>query len=46
MSMREPSMALMNYLFQVDYVDHFVWVLVDGRGRPGGRRRAVRPGRG
>lgn len=30
MSMRAPSMALMNYLFQVDYVDHFVWVLVDG----------------
>ena len=30
MSTRAPSMALMNYLFQVDYVDHFVWVLVDG----------------
>ncbi|WP_240163117.1 GNAT family N-acetyltransferase [Mycolicibacterium sphagni] len=30
MSMRAPSMALMNYLFQVDYVNHFVWVLVDG----------------
>lgn len=30
MSMRAPSTALMNYLFQVDYVDHFVWVLVDG----------------
>ena len=30
MSTREPSMALMNYLFQVDYVFHFVWVLVDG----------------
>ncbi|WP_328363279.1 GNAT family N-acetyltransferase [Mycobacterium sp. NBC_00419] len=30
MSMRAPSVALMNYLFQVDYVDHFVWVLVDG----------------
>lgn len=29
MSLREPSPALMNYLFQVDYVDHFVWVLVD-----------------
>jgi CRP-like cAMP-binding protein len=30
MSMRAPSMTLMNYLFQVDYVNHFVWVLVDG----------------
>jgi CRP-like cAMP-binding protein len=30
MSTRAPSAALMNYLFQVDYVDHFVWVLVDG----------------
>ncbi|BBZ77533.1 acetyltransferase Pat [Mycolicibacterium anyangense] len=30
MSMRAPSTVLMNYLFQVDYVDHFVWVLVDG----------------
>nr|WP_235678030.1 GNAT family N-acetyltransferase [Mycolicibacterium sarraceniae] len=29
MSMRAPSMALMNYLFQVDYIHHFVWVLVD-----------------
>lgn len=30
MSTRAPSPALMNYLFQVDYVDHFVWVLIDG----------------
>ena len=30
MSTRAPSAALMDYLFQVDYVDHFVWVLVDG----------------
>ncbi len=30
MSTRGPSPALMNYLFHVDYVDHFVWVLVDG----------------
>lgn len=29
MSTRAPSAALMNYLFQVDYIDHFVWVLVD-----------------
>ena len=34
MSTRSPSMALMNYLFQVDYVDHFVWVLVDGADGP------------
>jgi CRP-like cAMP-binding protein len=25
-----PSHALMAYLFEVDYVDHFVWVLTDG----------------
>lgn len=30
MSPRAPSPSLMNYLFQVDYIDHFVWVLVDG----------------
>lgn len=30
MSVREPSPTLMHYLFEVDYVDHFVWVLVDG----------------
>lgn len=30
MSTRAPSPALMHYLFEVDYVDHFVWVLVDG----------------
>jgi len=34
MSTRAPSAALMNYLFQVDYVDHFVWVLVDGADGP------------
>ena len=34
MSTREPSAALMNYLFQVDYVEHFVWVLVDGADWP------------
>lgn len=34
MSTRAPSMALMNYLFQVDYVDHFVWALVDGPDGP------------
>jgi CRP-like cAMP-binding protein len=30
MSTRAPSPTLMHYLFEVDYVDHFVWVLVDG----------------
>ncbi len=34
MSTRAPSMALMNYLFQVDYVDHFVWALIDGPDGP------------
>ena len=34
MSTRTPSQALMNYLFQVDYVDHFVWVLVDSADGP------------
>ena len=29
MSPRAPSAALMHYLFEVDYVDHFVWVLAD-----------------
>lgn len=30
MSPRAPTPTLMHYLFEVDYVDHFVWVLVDG----------------
>ena len=34
MSTRAPSPALMHYLFEVDYVDHFVWVLVDGDDGP------------
>jgi CRP-like cAMP-binding protein len=29
---RSPTASLMAYLFEVDYVDHFVWVLTDGRG--------------
>ncbi|OBF19755.1 GNAT family N-acetyltransferase [Mycobacterium sp. ACS4331] len=29
MSVRKPNKALMDYLFQVDYVDHFVWVVLD-----------------
>ena len=30
MSTRAPSPSLINYLVQVDYIDHFVWVLADG----------------
>lgn len=30
MSARVPNLAMMNYLAEVDYVDHFVWVIVDG----------------
>jgi protein lysine acetyltransferase len=29
MTSREPNKSLMDYLFQVDYVDHFVWVVTD-----------------
>jgi RimJ/RimL family protein N-acetyltransferase len=27
---RSPTASLMTYLFEVDYVDHFVWVMTDG----------------
>jgi protein lysine acetyltransferase len=27
---RTPTVSLMRYLFEVDYVDHFVWVLTEG----------------
>jgi protein lysine acetyltransferase len=30
MSARVPTEALMHYLSEVDYVDHFVWVVTDG----------------
>jgi protein lysine acetyltransferase len=30
MSPRVPTPALMDYLAEVDYVDHFVWVVTDG----------------
>jgi CRP-like cAMP-binding protein len=30
MSARVPTEALMHYLAEVDYVDHFVWVVTDG----------------
>jgi CRP-like cAMP-binding protein len=29
---RMPTPSLMAYLFEVDYVDHFVWVLTEGKG--------------
>lgn len=34
MSTRAPSPSLINYLVQVDYIDHFVWVLADGPDGP------------
>ena len=33
-STRTPTASLMAYLFEVDYVDHFVWVLTDGAHGP------------
>jgi CRP-like cAMP-binding protein len=33
-STRTPTPKLMSYLFEVDYVDHFVWVLTDGAAGP------------
>lgn len=30
-----PSETLMTYLFEVDYVDHFAWVMTDGADGPG-----------
>lgn len=30
MTPRMPTPALMHYLSEVDYVDHFVWVVIDG----------------
>ena len=35
-TVQAPSPALMAYLFEVDYVDHFVWVLTDGAEGPDG----------
>ncbi len=42
MSARIPSPALMHYLFEVDYVDHFVWVVTDPDGSPVADARFVR----
>ena len=33
-SARRPTPALMAYLFEVDYADHFVWVVTEGIGGP------------
>ncbi|BBX72287.1 GNAT family N-acetyltransferase [Mycobacterium shinjukuense] len=41
MSARVPNPEMMHYLSEVDYVDHFVWVLVDG-GDPVADARFVR----
>lgn len=42
MSPRVPSPALMEYLAEVDYVDHFVWVMTDKDGSPVADARFVR----
>lgn len=42
MSPRVPSPTLMDYLFEVDYVDHFVWVMTDNDGYPIADARFVR----
>jgi protein lysine acetyltransferase len=42
MSPRVPSPALMEYLAEVDYVDHFVWVMTDKEGNPVADARFVR----
>jgi protein lysine acetyltransferase len=41
MTARVPTPALMHYLSEVDYVDHFVWVVTDG-GDPVADARFVR----
>lgn len=46
MSSQTPSPALMNYLFEVNYVDHFVWVLTDAAGNVVADARFVRCGAG
>jgi CRP-like cAMP-binding protein len=42
LSARVPSTALMDYLAEVDYVDHFVWVMTDQEGHPMADARFVR----
>lgn len=38
----EPTKRLMRYLFEVDYVDHFVWLITTEDGDPVGDARFVR----
>jgi protein lysine acetyltransferase len=42
MSPRVPTLALMDYLAEVDYVDHFVWVMINEQGYPVADARFVR----
>ncbi|MBS4729161.1 GNAT family N-acetyltransferase [Mycobacterium sp. SM1] len=39
---RAPGPALLHYLSEVDYVDHFVWVVTDAEGDPVADARFVR----
>jgi len=34
LSVRTPTETVLTYLFEVDYVDHFVWVVTDGEDGP------------
>jgi protein lysine acetyltransferase len=34
LSVRTPTATVLAYLFEVDYVDHFVWVVTDGEDGP------------
>ena len=34
LSVRTPTETLLRYLFEVDYVDHFVWIVTDGADGP------------
>lgn len=34
LSVRAPTETVLTYLFEVDYVDHFVWVVTDGEDGP------------
>src|SRR6202022_5081415 len=36
LSVRTPTETVLTYLFEVDYADHFVWVITDGEEGPGG----------
>ena len=46
-SVRKPTKALLEYLFEVDYADHFVWVMTEGPVGPVvADARVVREGHG